>query len=157
MLQELIGFIEFEKDLRSISNVPTNYPVNLTRSINYNMILKDFDPEIYNFRTMINYTYIVPSTAQGSVSAIDQDIEINLKVYAENKKTKESIGYFECTKLYYNVTRKEIESPILLEIILNTKYYIILNKQGIFQNIEFLETKVNPEQFPPTYWGLFFN
>ena len=156
MPEEIIGFIQFEKDLRSSSTVPTNYPVNLTRFLNYNMILKNYDPEIYNFRTMIKYTYIIPSTAQGSVSAIYQDVELNLKVYAENKQTKESIGYFECTKLYYNITRKEIETPILLDIILNSKYTIILNKQGIFQDIELLETKVPVNQFPPTYWGLFF-
>ena len=156
---QLIGFIEFQKDLRSESNISFNTPVNYTKIKKYNMLIKDYDPDVYNFRTIITYTYVIPSTAASvrSPEAIDQDVEINIQIFGENKKTKEEIGYIEFDKLYYNLTRLEVESPLFRRSILDAKYTIISAKQGIFKNITQLETKIPSDERFPTYWGLFFN
>ena len=155
----LTGFIEFQKDLRSESNISFNTPINYTKTKKYNMIIKDYEPDVYNFRTIITYTYVIPSTAASTRSpeAIDQDVEVNIQIFGENKKTKEEIGYIEFNKLYYNIPRSEIESPLFLSSILSAKYTIITSKQGIFKNITQLETKIPSDERIPTYWGLFFN
>ena len=157
MNKELIGFIEFSKDLRSVSNIPEGYPVNLIKNQNYNMLMKNYDPEIYNFRTIVNYSYIIPlTTSRGDLYYTDQDVEVSLEIFAQNKKTKEDIGYFACKKLHYNITPNEIENKIIFDIVLNAKYTIITHKQGLFSDVKLLETKVPSNEFPPTYWGLFF-
>ena len=154
----LTGFIEFQKDLRSESNISFNTPINYTKTKKYNMIIKDYDPDVYNFRTIITYTYVIPSTAASTRSpeAIDQDVELNIQIFGENKKTKEEIGYIEFNKLYYNILHSEIESPLFIGSILDAKYTIIIAKQGIFKNITQLETKTPSGERFPTYWRLFF-
>ena len=152
-------YIEFVKDTKNQSVNAYDSPVNDTKFLRYNMTLKDYNPEIYEFRVDVNYTYVIPSTINRSTNPSlfkQQDVAVNIQIYAHNKETKQDIGYLEAKKMYYNVQNKDLSNPSYIFTILNADYTILINQIGIFENINNLETKLPPGVIPPVYWELFF-
>ena len=153
------GYIEFAKDTKNQSVNTYDSPVNDTKFLRYNMTLKDYNPEIYEFRVDVNYTYVIPSTINRSTNPSlfkQQDVAVNIQIYAYNKETKQDIGYLEAKKMYYNVQNKDLSNQLYVFSILNADYTILVNQKGIFENIVNLETKLPPGVIPPVYWELFF-
>ena len=152
------GYIEFAKDTKNQSVNVFDSPVNDAKFFRYNMTLKDYNPEIYEFRVDINYTYVIPSTIINRNSPLykQQDVVVEIQIYAHNKETKQDIGYVEAKKMYYNIQNADLNDPSFVFSILNADYTILINQKGIFENIANLETKLPPGVIPPVYWELFF-
>ena len=155
---ELIGFVDLTKNPNSESDNTFNNPVFLDRTINYNFILKDYDTSKYQFRLLVNYTYIIPSTIQSTdPTNQNQDVVVSLEIFGKNRLTQEDIGYFYVKNMNYNLSPEILSDRVALtKLILNGNYRNIVSKQGIFKNIILLETKGQVDVFPPKGWGFYF-
>ena len=152
------GYIEFAKDTKKSSINVYDNPVNDSKFYRYNMTLKDYNPEIYEFRVDINYTYVLPSTITTHDDPLhkQQDISVNIQIFAHNKETNQDIGFLEANKMYYNIQNSDLSNPFYAFSLLNADYTILINQKGIFENIINFETKLPPGIIPPVYWELFF-
>lgn len=152
------GYIEFAKDTKNQSVNVYDSPVNDAKFFRYNMTLKDYNPEIYEFRVDVNYTYVIPSTILRFNDPIykQQDVVVDIKIYAHNKETNQNIGFLEAKRMYYNIQNADLNNPLYAISLLSADYTILVNQKGIFENIANLETKLPPGVIPPVYWELFF-
>jgi len=152
------GYIEFLKDRKNSSVNVYDNPVNDSKFYRYNMTLKDYNPEIYEFRVDIQYTYVIPSTILSRSNPLykQQDVALNIQIFAQNKETKQDIGYLEANKMYYNIQNDVLSNPAFAFTVFDADYTILVNKKGLFENINNLETKIPSGVYPPVYWELFF-